>query len=362
MLRWTDAASPGGRETRPAVSDERRSLRKYGKRCARTVRLCLPALTWLHETHKSPSIAASVSSRARRPRQRVPSSCPGARRRRAPRRRSAPQHPRERELRARARRRGDGRRRSTASKTLVVKRPITHPMVSETAREPGGAAPAILVSTLARGDQTTCDPSRSQSGITARLRAPEEWSTAAGWRRSARRRQRLPPRLPGRPHAEAEVPHLPGGRPRQRRSSPEWCPCRGGTVEVDVGAEAPQRGVELLRHLRPREAAVAVTHREVELRREHVRVARPRREQLAEELLGRAAPVDVRGVDEVDPELEGAIDTGCRSLAQDAAAVGQPGAEADLGDGECARAEPAVLHAVGSRTPPSPRRTGPQQD
>ena len=116
-------------------------------------------------------------------------------------------------------------------------------------------------------------------------------------------------------------------------------------VEIDVvGLQAEQRGIDLLQDLRPRQPTVAVAHREVELRGEHVRVARPGAEHLAEELLRRAATVDVRGVDEVDPELEGAIDAGDRPVALDATAERQPGAERDLGDVEVARAEAAVLH------------------
>ena len=75
-------------------------------------------------------------------------------------------------------------------------------------------------------------------------------------------------------------------------------------VEVDiVRAQAREREVDLLEDLLAREAAVAVD-REVELCRQHVRIARPIRQRPAEEFLGAAARVDVRGVDEVDPDLE----------------------------------------------------------
>src|SRR4051812_37254547 len=77
-------------------------------------------------------------------------------------------------------------------------------------------------------------------------------------------------------------------------------------VEVDVvGAQPCERRVDLLEDLLAREAAVARRHGEVELRREHVRVARAAREHLAEELLRLAAAVDVRRVDEVDALVEG---------------------------------------------------------
>ena len=60
-------------------------------------------------------------------------------------------------------------------------------------------------------------------------------------------------------------------------------------VEVDViGAQAEEREVELFEDLPARETAVAV-HREIELRPEDVRVARPTAEDFAEERLGGAA-------------------------------------------------------------------------
>ncbi len=96
-------------------------------------------------------------------------------------------------------------------------------------------------------------------------------------------------------------------------------------VQVDVvGAQACERRVHLLDDLRAREPAAAVRHREEDLRREHVRVALPPGEHLAEELFGSAAGVDVRGVDEVDADLERLRDAGLGLVAPDAAAVGQP--------------------------------------
>ncbi len=60
-------------------------------------------------------------------------------------------------------------------------------------------------------------------------------------------------------------------------------------VDVDVvGAEAEKREIELLEDLPAREAAVAV-HREIQLRPEDVRGARPPAEDFAEERLGGAA-------------------------------------------------------------------------
>ena len=55
-------------------------------------------------------------------------------------------------------------------------------------------------------------------------------------------------------------------------------------------------------------------------------------EGLAEQRLGGAAPVDVGGVDEVDAGVEGRTHAGLRLRLGDAAGVGQPRAEADVGD------------------------------
>jgi hypothetical protein len=67
---------------------------------------------------------------------------------------------------------------------------------------------------------------------------------------------------------------------------------------------------------------------------------------IAEKCLGGAAAVDVRGVDEVDADLEGLVDAGARGRVVDAHSVGQPGAERDLGDLKVARAELPVAHAA----------------
>jgi hypothetical protein len=115
-------------------------------------------------------------------------------------------------------------------------------------------------------------------------------------------------------------------------------------VEVDViGAQPREREVDLLEDLLPGEAAVAV-HGEEELRCEHIRVAWPVREHVTEEFLRPAPGVDVGGVDEVDPHLERFRYARRGLFVADAAAVGQPRAEADLGDFEVAGPEAAVAH------------------
>jgi hypothetical protein len=126
-------------------------------------------------------------------------------------------------------------------------------------------------------------------------------------------------------------------------------------VEVYVvGAQAPERGVDLLADLLSGEALVlaGVIHREVELRREEVRVARAAAQHVTEKRLGCAAPVDVGGVEEVDPHLEGLVDAGAGGVGSNADAVRQPGAEGDLGDTEIARAELSVAHRANVPNPP----------
>ncbi len=67
-------------------------------------------------------------------------------------------------------------------------------------------------------------------------------------------------------------------------------------------------------------------------------------EDLAPHLLRRPSPVDVRGVEEVDPGFEGGAGAGLGLLASHPDPVGQKGAEADLRDLEVAVAEAAELH------------------
>src|SRR6185369_2398035 len=121
-------------------------------------------------------------------------------------------------------------------------------------------------------------------------------------------------------------------------------------VEVDVVCAEPlQRRVALLHDVLPREPAVvgAVAHREVDLGGEEVVVSRDPLESPPSHLLGRAAPVDVRRVEEVDAELEGAMDAGGRALVLDGAPVGEPRAERDLRDLDAEVAELPVAHAGG---------------
>ena len=113
--------------------------------------------------------------------------------------------------------------------------------------------------------------------------------------------------------------------------------------------------------LLPREPLVLVVHREVELRREHVGVARPRLEHVAEERLRRAERVDVGGVDEVDAGVERGVDAGPRLVVRDAAAVGQPRAEADLRHAQVTVSELSQSHrsivAKAARMPSGPATT-----
>src|SRR5690242_2241866 len=118
-------------------------------------------------------------------------------------------------------------------------------------------------------------------------------------------------------------------------------------IEVDiVDAQTLQRGVDLFGDLRPRQALVAVAHREIDLGRQDVAVALALRQNFAEERFRSAPSVDVRRVDEIDPELEGALDACRRLVAFDADTVGQPRAQRNFGDLEIAGAEFAVFHGA----------------
>ena len=109
-------------------------------------------------------------------------------------------------------------------------------------------------------------------------------------------------------------------------------------VEVDVvGAQPFERRLQRAAHVVPRSLR-ALAH--PELGREHDLIATPF-EDLAEETLALAAPVDVRRVEEVDPFLERALDDGPRPVEVEAAAE-VVAAEPDPRDLDAAR--PELVH------------------
>jgi hypothetical protein len=117
-------------------------------------------------------------------------------------------------------------------------------------------------------------------------------------------------------------------------------------VEVDeLGAETLQRLVDLMQHLLARDPAAAVGGLRTQLRREDVRVARPCCERTAEHFLGATLRVDVRSVEEVDPDVECRIDESDRNFVVEAAAERRPRTEADLRDEKIAVAELAISQA-----------------
>ena len=65
---------------------------------------------------------------------------------------------------------------------------------------------------------------------------------------------------------------------------------------------------------------------------------------LPEDFLRAAAAVDVRGVEEVDAELERDVDELVRGVVREAAAERRPRPEADLRDAQVAVTELPVLH------------------
>src|ERR1051325_8065028 len=124
--------------------------------------------------------------------------------------------------------------------------------------------------------------------------------------------------------------------------------------EVDVlHAEAAEGGVDGVHDVLAGEAAAVRTLADLEeaLRGDHRFLARGQLAQrAADDFFAHAARVHVRGVEEVDARLEGALEEGTRRVfvedpgAPRAGAVGH-GAEADAGDFETGLAEIDVLHA-----------------
>ena len=118
-------------------------------------------------------------------------------------------------------------------------------------------------------------------------------------------------------------------------------------VEVDpVRLEPPQRVLDLMDDPAARVAAAVriVAHRHVHLAREHDVVAAPG-ERLADDLLRLALRVDVGGVDEVDPGVEGRVDDPDRLVVVGVA----PGAEhhraeAQLADRDAGAPQGSVFH------------------
>jgi hypothetical protein len=199
---------------------------------------------------------------------------------------------------------------------IVVQQPV-HPAAHRLAGRPavgGGGAPGryLPVSTpWASGDQTICEmPFAAQSGITSSSGSRHS-SEYCGWLETNFATPpcrappgSAPPAIPkSRYSASCRCRPLGSAPPSSPRAG---CPNRSGGIGRDrqVGSQPLQRGVELLFDLGARQAAVAVRHREEDLGRQHVGIARPVLQNLAEELLRRAAPVDVGGVDEVDAEVE----------------------------------------------------------
>src|SRR6185295_15345449 len=80
--------------------------------------------------------------------------------------------------------------------------------------------------------------------------------------------------------------------------------------------------------------------------RQDVGIARPARECFAEDGFRRPATVDIRGVDEIDPQFKGAIYAGDRLVFLDADAIGEPRAQGNLRDIQVACSELAVFHGV----------------
>ena len=128
-------------------------------------------------------------------------------------------------------------------------------------------------------------------------------------------------------------------------------------VEVDpVGAQPPQRVLDRADDPAARVALPVgvLAHRVVELRGEDDVVAPAAGERLADDLLGLALPVDVGGVDEVDPGVQRRVDDPDRLVVVGVAPRAEHHrAEAELADRHAGATQLAMLH----RLPPF-RRAG----
>ena len=123
-------------------------------------------------------------------------------------------------------------------------------------------------------------------------------------------------------------------------------------VEVDpVGAQPPQRVLDRAHDPAARAALLVgvLAHRAVELGGEDDVVAPAAGERLADDLLGLALPVDVGGVDEVDPGVERRVDDPDRLVVIGVAPRAEHHrAEAELADGDAGASQLAMLHGCSS--------------
>src|SRR4029077_12409210 len=94
-----------------------------------------------------------------------------------------------------------------------------------------------------------------------------------------------------------------------------------------VRPKTSQRSVELLDDLRAGQPSVRLAHRAKHLGRQHVGCATDAMQRLAKHALRRAAAINIRGVDEIDPEVERLMNAGKRLVLFDAARISQPGAQ-----------------------------------
>src|SRR6202047_3633500 len=80
-------------------------------------------------------------------------------------------------------------------------------------------------------------------------------------------------------------------------------------IEIDIVCPKPlQRSVELRDDLRAGKTSVRVAHRAKNLGRQHVGCAIDAAQRLAKHAFRRAAAINIRGVEEIDPELEGLVE------------------------------------------------------
>src|SRR5690349_21225596 len=101
-------------------------------------------------------------------------------------------------------------------------------------------------------------------------------------------------------------------------------------VQVDiVHLESLQRCVQLFLDLLARQAAIRAIHGKKQLGRKYIGFPLDPGQSLTEHRLGRSAAVDIRGIEEIDSEIERTMDAGDRYLLALGIGEGQPRAEAN---------------------------------
>ena len=118
-------------------------------------------------------------------------------------------------------------------------------------------------------------------------------------------------------------------------------------VQIDeIGSQPLQRRIQLFLDLRARQPLIATAHIPENFGAQNVGIAPTPGQRFAKNRLRRAPAIDIRGIEEIDAEIECPVHASDRLLLLDADAVSQPRAKRDFRDVQIAGAEFAVFHPV----------------